>query len=294
MFKAFSKYYRIGCNFDLLTFSERNSRIRNVTNAAAFSTKCDDKTQRKNVLLNVKDEIISKIGKLDIPRKIQSKFEKVKELDIKEIKPKCRRQSNKKQLKGLSITSPPQPTESSKNPTTALSQSNSAPAFNRELNELIEQQSIIHKYTDDQRPRTSKIKKRRRKKNKLNLCFLYFLIRPGTNIILRYGETCNPKRRKKEHMRKKLFDKNFEMILAPLGNQTKNFILNIEGALIQFSRMKLLNDGKQNKNNKDDIGRFSSKELKEIAGNKNHDKRGWLIIALNQLIALTFEKGEKV
>uniref|UniRef100_A0AC35FC81 Uncharacterized protein n=1 Tax=Panagrolaimus sp. PS1159 TaxID=55785 RepID=A0AC35FC81_9BILA len=138
MFKAFSKYYRIGCNFGLLIFSERNLRIRNVTNAAAFSTfstKFAAKTQRKNVLLNVKDEIkeVLKIGKLENPRKIPSESEKVKELHIKKIKTECR-QNNKKQLQGLSITSPPKPTESSKNPTTDLSQSNLAPASNYCLN----------------------------------------------------------------------------------------------------------------------------------------------------------------
>uniref|UniRef100_A0A914QZS0 Uncharacterized protein n=1 Tax=Panagrolaimus davidi TaxID=227884 RepID=A0A914QZS0_9BILA len=224
MFKAFPKYYRIGCNFDLLIFSERNSRIRNVTNAAAFSTfstKCAAKTQRKNVLLNVIDEIkeFSKIDKLEIPRKIQSKSEKVKEPIIKEIKTKCRRKSNKKKLQRLSTTSPPQPFESSKN--TTISQSNLAPASNKELNEFIEQQSIIHK-------------------KKYKKYFLYFLIRPGTNIILRYGETCNPRRRKKEHKINKIFDGNFEMILAPLGNRTKNFILDFEGALIRLKEKEII------------------------------------------------------
>uniref|UniRef100_A0A914Z3U1 Uncharacterized protein n=1 Tax=Panagrolaimus superbus TaxID=310955 RepID=A0A914Z3U1_9BILA len=144
-----------------------------------------------------------------------------------------------------------------------------------QLQQLIEHLSTVHFSTVDFRPAT-----------------LYLMSKKGSKIAARYGVTFDVQLRKNQHITSGTLGGDFDMHVSPLGPQNLLMIMDLEGACIQLSKQNAIKYSKENENKGLDVGLIHSSMLEEIVEQPDHERREWLVKAINQLIKLTLEEGD--
>uniref|UniRef100_A0A914Z5S3 Uncharacterized protein n=1 Tax=Panagrolaimus superbus TaxID=310955 RepID=A0A914Z5S3_9BILA len=146
-----------------------------------------------------------------------------------------------------------------------------------ELNQLLNELCLVHETDVPQREGK-----------------LYLMCKKGTKVIERFGVTWDVKQRRKEHITRATFGGEYDMYVSPIGPQNLLVVMDLEAANIRLSKQNAIKCSKYNANKTNDVGRIHSLFIEAIVVNPLHERRPWLVIALNQLNKLTLDHGDAV